>query len=174
MKITKAPYPFSVPLTTDQVFYKGICYQIGDIVGLKDSTDGKMYYAQLRGFLQDQYCEKSAVITWLLPSKSSPESGFDLNTYYLGPEEDIPRKMKYMEFICHASSTYFQNKNFICPTLTMKPECGFIWTNQDDGIVLKLDECKSICSEVRMIKVDDNGNELSESDDNEEIKIAQD
>ena len=56
----------------------------------------------------------------------------------------------------------------------MKPECGFIWTNQDDGIVLKLDECNSICSEVRMIKVDDNGNELSESDDNEEIKIAQD
>ena len=35
-------------------------------------VDGGTFYAQLRGFLTDQYCEKSAVITWLLPTTNSP------------------------------------------------------------------------------------------------------
>ena len=35
-------------------------------------VEGGTFYAQLRGFLTDQYCEKSAVITWLLPTTNSP------------------------------------------------------------------------------------------------------
>ena len=41
---------------------------LGDIVSVEDVDDGSVYYAQLRGFLTDQYCEKSGVITWLLPT----------------------------------------------------------------------------------------------------------
>ena len=71
--------------------------------------DGSLYYAQLRGFLTDQYCEKSACITWLLPTQESPEDGsFDADTFILGPEEDIPRKLEYMEFVQHAPLDYFK------------------------------------------------------------------
>lgn len=33
-------------------------------------VEGGIYYAQIRGLLTDQYCEKSAAITWLLPTTS--------------------------------------------------------------------------------------------------------
>lgn len=48
--------------------------------------DNSIYYAQIRGLLQDQFCEKSAVLTWLIPTQSSPppEQGFDPLTYILG------------------------------------------------------------------------------------------
>ena len=58
-------------------------YQVGDIVSLVDDNDD-VYYAQIRGFLQDQYYEKSAVITWLLPTSASKKEGFDPSTYILG------------------------------------------------------------------------------------------
>jgi hypothetical protein len=48
--------------------------------------DGGLYYAQIRGLLTDQYCEKSCVVTWLLPTQASPnmEEGFDPATYIIG------------------------------------------------------------------------------------------
>jgi len=46
--------------------------------------DDNLYYAQIRGFLQDQYYEKSAVLTWLLPTKQSNKSMFNPATYILG------------------------------------------------------------------------------------------
>ena len=49
------------------------------------------YYAQLRGFLQDQYCSKSAVITWLIPKVGEADedrrplpSEFDPKYYVAG------------------------------------------------------------------------------------------
>ena len=45
------------------VFYKGQYFTKGDVVSVTD-VDGGIYYAQLRGFLTDQYCQKSCVITW--------------------------------------------------------------------------------------------------------------
>ena len=63
--------------------FQGTYYQVGDIVSVMDE-EGDIYYAQLRGLLQDQYCEKSAVITWLLPTKQSPKDHFDPATYILG------------------------------------------------------------------------------------------
>lgn len=59
--------------------------QVGDIVSMID-LEGDIYYAQIRGFMTDQYCEKSAVVTWLLPTKASPppEKGFDPATYIIG------------------------------------------------------------------------------------------
>jgi len=51
-----------------------------------DIDDGEKYYAQLRGFLEDQYHQKSAVITWLVPSPrhSSAQKGFDPSVYIAG------------------------------------------------------------------------------------------
>lgn len=54
-------------------------------------VDGDVYYGQIRGLLQDQYCEKSAVITWLLPTDSSPKDRFDPSTYIVG--KDIPLQL---------------------------------------------------------------------------------
>lgn len=59
--------------------------QVGDIVSMID-VEGDTYYAQIRGFMTDQYCEKSAVITWLLPTTASPPPAqcFDPATYIIG------------------------------------------------------------------------------------------
>ena len=58
-------------------------WQSGDLVSVMDH-DGGIYYAQIRGFLEDQYCEKSAVINWLIPTTASPKDSFDPATYILG------------------------------------------------------------------------------------------
>ncbi|KAG8223285.1 hypothetical protein J437_LFUL001562 [Ladona fulva] len=126
---TKAPTAVVTTVTSDYVFYKGSYIQVGDIVSMRD-VDGDIYYAQIRGLLQDQYCEKSAVVTWLLPTRTSPrpEKGFDPSTYILGPEEDIPRKLDCMDFIMHAPSDYFKAKNSPYPTLSSREDGYFIWT----------------------------------------------
>lgn len=65
--------------------FQGSYIQVGDIVSVVD-TEGDTYYAQIRGLLTDQYCEKSAVLTWLLPTIASPAPalGFDPATYIMG------------------------------------------------------------------------------------------
>lgn len=67
------------------LFYKGSYMQIGDIVSIVDSEQG-VYYAQIRGLLVDAYCEKSAFLTWLIPTQDSPDpkEGFDPATYLIG------------------------------------------------------------------------------------------
>ncbi|KAG9355861.1 hypothetical protein JZ751_000703 [Albula glossodonta] len=62
----------------------GVYFQIGDVIKVTDEDDGKAYYAQIRGFIQDQYCEKSAALTWLIPTQSSPKDQFDPGTYIVG------------------------------------------------------------------------------------------
>lgn len=63
----KCPSATATPVTSNYVFYKGSYFQVGDIVSMQD-VDGGIYYAQIRGLLTDQYCEKSAAVTWLLPT----------------------------------------------------------------------------------------------------------
>lgn len=67
------------------LFYKGSYIQIGDIVSIVDSEQN-VYYAQIRGLLVDAYCEKSAFLTWLIPTQDSPDpkEGFDPATYLIG------------------------------------------------------------------------------------------
>ncbi|XP_066943248.1 GATA zinc finger domain-containing protein 1 [Macrobrachium rosenbergii] len=126
---TKAPAAVATPCTSEYLFYKNLYYQVGDIVSLID-VDGGTYYAQIRGLLQDQYCEKSAVLTWLIPTKESPppEEGFDPSTYIIGPEEDIPRKLEYMEFECHAPSDYFKDRTSPYSTISYRPQSCFVWS----------------------------------------------
>nr|XP_002713853.4 GATA zinc finger domain-containing protein 1 isoform X1 [Oryctolagus cuniculus] len=125
----KAPESVSTIITAESIFYKGVYYQIGDVVSVIDEQDGKPYYAQIRGFIQDQYCEKSAALTWLIPTLSSPRDRFDPASYIIGPEEDLPRKMEYLEFVCHAPSEYFKSRSSPFPTVPTRPEKGYIWTH---------------------------------------------
>lgn len=55
---------------------------MGDIVSILDEG-GKVYYALLRGFLEDQYAEKYAVLTWLIPTVPNPKT-FDPSLFVLG------------------------------------------------------------------------------------------
>jgi hypothetical protein len=48
--------------------------------------DGGIYYAMIRGFMQDQYAEKYAVLTWLLPRYPNP-THFDPADFILGEHE---------------------------------------------------------------------------------------
>ncbi|KAF8787914.1 GATA zinc finger domain-containing protein 1-like [Argiope bruennichi] len=130
----KAPTSVATPVTSQTVFYKGTYFQVGDIVSVVD-VKGGVYYAQLRGLLQDQYCEKSAVITWLLPTQSSPKGRFDPATYIIGPEEDIPRKLECFEFVCHAPSEYYYAKDSPYPVVPEKPDSGYVWTRVGPRIV---------------------------------------
>ncbi len=57
-------------------------YEVGDIVSMLDK-DGGTYYAIIRGFLQDQYAEKYAVLMWLLPVYPDP-THFDPTAFILG------------------------------------------------------------------------------------------
>ncbi|XP_027703659.1 GATA zinc finger domain-containing protein 1 [Vombatus ursinus] len=125
----KAPEAVSTIITAESIFHKGVYYQIGDVVSVVDEQDGKTYYAQIRGFIQDQYCEKSAALTWLIPTMASPKDRFDPASYIIGPEEDLPRKMEYLEFVCHAPSEYFKSRSSPFPTVPTRPEKGYIWTH---------------------------------------------
>lgn len=61
---------------------QGTTYEVGDIVSVLD-RDGGVYYALIRGFLQDQYAEKYAILTWLLPTQPNP-GHFDPSIFVLG------------------------------------------------------------------------------------------
>jgi hypothetical protein len=93
-------------------------------------VDGGTFYAQMRGFLTDQYCEKSAVITWLLPTTNSPppDEGFDAATYIVGPEEELPRRLECFTFVMHAPDDYFYYRNAPYPTKSHKPDQEYIMT----------------------------------------------
>lgn len=49
--------------------------------------------------------------------------------FVLGPEEDLPRKIEYLEFVCHAPSEYFKSRSTPFPTIPIRPEKGYIWTH---------------------------------------------
>ncbi|XP_031631303.1 GATA zinc finger domain-containing protein 1 [Contarinia nasturtii] len=131
----KAP---TIPASTHHVkslFYKGSYIQIGDIVSLCNSNYD-VFYAQIRGLLVDNFCEKSAVISWLLPTQSSPPPNeeFDPSTYIIGPEEDHPRLLSCMEFVMHAPSDYYMDKTTPYPPVDTDVSThggGFIWTSID-------------------------------------------
>lgn len=57
-------------------------FEVGDVVSLLD-RDGGIYYAMARGFMVDQYADKYAVLTWLLPKQPNP-THFDPATFFLG------------------------------------------------------------------------------------------
>lgn len=74
---------------------QGVYYQTGDVIKVTDEEDGKPYYAQIRGFMQDQYCEKSAALTWLIPTQSSPKDHFDPGTFIVGEQRKIKNFLQF-------------------------------------------------------------------------------
>ncbi len=72
---------------------QGVYYQTGDVTKVIDDPDSNIVVAQIQptseihagqmrtGFVQDQYCEKSSVLTWLIPTLSSPQDRFDPSTF---------------------------------------------------------------------------------------------
>ncbi|XP_050067421.1 uncharacterized protein LOC126556238 [Anopheles maculipalpis] len=108
----KSPQEIASTKTVSKVQDDNTWYQLGDIVSIVDTQDNT-YYAQIRGLLVDAYNEKSAVITWLLPTTASPppNEAFDPATYLAGPDEDLPRRLTYMNFVMHAPSNYYSDRN---------------------------------------------------------------
>ena len=100
--------------TAEFVFHRGFYLQIDDIVSLFDGHD--LYYAQIRGFLTDQYAFKSAIITWLLPTNLSRLDNFDENTFVLGPDEELPRSLDCMKFVCRPKQIYLKHKHLLYDT----------------------------------------------------------
>lgn len=123
--------------TATHVFHEGSYIQIGDIVSMQ--CKGKTYYAQIRNFLIDSFNEKSAVISWLIPSRSSPNPNeeFDASTYLIGLEEDIPRRIEAMQFVQNAPSNYFKSNADPFPKPSIyeddlydsKNKSGYVWTS---------------------------------------------
>jgi len=117
----------ATPTTSERVYFKGQYYSKGDIVSVVNVSDGDIYYAQLRGFLTDQYSDKYGVITWLLPTTSSPppNEGFHPATYILGPEEDLPRNLEVFSFVMRAPDDYFYNRRAPYKTDNLPPDSNF-------------------------------------------------
>jgi len=115
------------PVTSERIYYKGQYFHVGDIVSVTNIDDDDIYYAQLRGFLTDEYSEKSAVITWLLPTTASPppNEGFHPATYIVGPEEEFPRHMEVFTFVMHAPDDYFYNRKAPYKTNSRPPSTNF-------------------------------------------------
>lgn len=131
--VYKSPASFASPIAPDSVTYGGILYRKGDIVSLQneDTTDTMLYFAQIRGFLIDQYAQKSASVTWLLPTSDATDDGtFDPACYILGPEEDTPRSLDTLEFVCHAPSDYYRLKSPypLQPEPLTSGNLGYTWT----------------------------------------------
>uniref|UniRef100_A0A182M4N2 GATA zinc finger domain-containing protein 1 n=1 Tax=Anopheles culicifacies TaxID=139723 RepID=A0A182M4N2_9DIPT len=134
----KSPRETASTKSVTKVLDENTWYQIGDIVSMIDTKDNT-YYAQIRGLLVDAYNEKSAVLTWLLPTTSSPppNEAFDPATYLAGPDEDVPRRLTYMKFVMHAPSNYYLDRtnpyprpDSYGPTNTTQSENrNYVWTS---------------------------------------------
>lgn len=91
------------------------------------------------------YCEyiyiyifsNNLLIKLIIPYFSPPpEEGFTPETYIIGPEEDLPRKLECMEFVMHAPSDYFKLKNTPYPPALTEKGIGYIWTTLRNELVL--------------------------------------
>lgn len=75
-----------------------------------------------------------------------------------GPEEDIPRKMEFMDFVCHAPSDYFKAPKTPYPVVQKDSDLCFIWTSLGP-------EIRTTPSVDEIFGVKDEGEEASASVD---------
>ena len=50
-----------------------------------------------------------------------------MSTFYTGPEEELPRKLEYLEFVMHAPNEYY--KLDVNIRTSTEKEAGYIWTS---------------------------------------------
>ena len=99
----KTASKFPGVICKDRICHRDQYFQTGDIVSVADAIDGQNYFAQIRGILQDEYLERGALLSWLIPiSKYNSEDAFHPDNFVIGPSEDFPRNMDYLTFVCHA------------------------------------------------------------------------
>jgi len=134
-------------VTSDCIYHKGTFYQKGDIVALCDQDDGKVYFAQIRGFLQDQFCEKSASLNWLIPNRPTSRKFFDPSAYSIGLIDTQLRKLDCMTFVRHCPHDYYIDKYYqddlretskvacLEPSYSKKGEDSYIWTSMRPSVV---------------------------------------
>ncbi len=96
-----------------KVSHNGFLYSIADIVSLQSSS--RVYYAQIRIFIEDSFCEKYAALIWLLPTSSTSDKkcGFDPETYTYGPQDEWFYNVKELKFVMHPPTDYY--RRFISP-----------------------------------------------------------
>lgn len=135
-------------------------------MAVTDVDDGHKYYAQLRGFLEDQYYQKSAVITWLIPTPSSRTSQhrFDPSLYIAGPDEELPRDMAHFEFICHAPSDYFKHSRQYQSQRVDSRLLGCVWTTLGPNIE-RVDDNDTADDERRQCAADDVQKHVTENEE---------
>jgi len=114
-KPVKSPVEVAKVITSNAVYSNGLLYQVGDIVCTCD-VEGGTFYAQIRGFLQNEYCEKSVVVTWLIPKVANP-SKFDPLLFVPALDEDHPRPMDCFDFVCRARTDLFKSRVLHTPFL---------------------------------------------------------
>lgn len=115
-------------VTGHRVNFKGTFFQTGDLVSVRD-VDGELYYAQIRGLMKDQYAEKSAALTWLIPTKKVlfSKGVFKPSDYILGPDEEVTRKLECLEFVMHAPSSYYRINSPYPSVLPHPSETNYVW-----------------------------------------------
>jgi len=114
-KPVKSPGEVAKIMTSSATYCNGLLYQVGDIVCTCD-VEGGTFYAQIRGFLQNEYCEKSVVVTWLIPKVANP-SKFDPLLFVPALDEDHPRSMDCFDFVCRATTDLFKSRVLHTPYL---------------------------------------------------------
>ncbi|CAF3782656.1 unnamed protein product [Rotaria sp. Silwood1] len=116
---------------SDVLYSKGRRFEVGDIVYLIDANLS-CFYAQIRALFQDEHVNAFAFLTWLLPTSiktSTNNFHFDPNAYSIGPNEEYPRSLNSLSFVCHSPSDYFQVKTYPQSMKTdNKRSFNYIWT----------------------------------------------
>ncbi|EUB63834.1 GATA zinc finger domain-containing protein [Echinococcus granulosus] len=104
---TKLAPPRAFVRLESRILHKGKWLQIGDIVSVMD-VDGGEYYAQVRSIIVDSFEDASVVLTWLVPTSEATRGEFDPTKYVIGMEEELPRSINCVSFLCHCPSDYFR------------------------------------------------------------------
>lgn len=132
--------------TSECIYHRGTFYQKGDIVTIYDQDDGRAYFAQLVGFLQDQYCEKSASLMWLVPTRRTSREIFDPSAYRIGLEDPQLRKLDCMSFVCHCPHDYYLRKLYQMDTTSEASTSNTAVSKNPTYIWTTLEPCKVPCS----------------------------
>ncbi|VDM34332.1 unnamed protein product [Hydatigera taeniaeformis] len=104
---TKLAPPRAFVRLESRIQHKGKWLQTGDIVSVTD-VEGGEYYAQIRSIIVDNSEDASVVLTWLIPTFEARKGEFDPAKYVIGMEEDLPRSIDCVNFLCHCPSDYFR------------------------------------------------------------------
>ncbi|CAG0916868.1 unnamed protein product [Notodromas monacha] len=126
---SKFAHRISTFIQTPKVFHDKIWWNTGDIV-CAAGMDNRIYYAQTRGFLCDQYGNKSCALTWLVPKTprdSVSVDNFEPAEYLLAYNQDEPQDLDDLTWVCRAPSDYYSPVN---APYRVKPAVnrGFVWT----------------------------------------------